>query len=56
MGISSSNAAYTKAQLRLEGPVRYIFPRLAGGEVTYVSEFGGFGTANYKSETVVLSQ
>ncbi len=55
LGINKSNTAYTKAQLRLEGPVRYIFPRI-NGEVTYVSEYGGFGTVGYESEAIALSK
>lgn len=51
----SSNAIFIKAQLRLEGPVKYIFPKLNGREVIYVSGFGGFGTVEYKSQAIVLS-
>ena len=42
-----------RGRLRLQGPVRYIFPRLAGGAAVYVSEFGGFGVAQFVAEPVV---
>lgn len=54
--INASGTAFAKDQLRLEGPVRYIFPKLKGGEVTYVSEFGGFGTIEYMAEAIALSK
>lgn len=42
-----SGGAAIRGRLRLEGPVRYIFPRLAGGAAVYVSEYGGFGVAEF---------
>lgn len=54
--INATPTAFAKAQIRLEGPVRYIFPRLNGGEVTYVSEFGGLGTIEYKAKVIALSK
>lgn len=34
-----------KGELRLDGPVAYLFPLLTGRGAAYVAEFGGFGTA-----------
>ena len=45
-----SGAPAIRGRLRLEGPVRYIFPRLAGGAAVYVSEYGGFGVAEFVPE------
>ncbi len=45
-----SGAVTIRGRLRLEGPVRYIFPRLAGGAAVYVSEYGGFGVAEFVPE------
>lgn len=39
-----------KERLRFAGPVKYLFPLLAGKGATYVSEFGGFGVARYIEE------
>ncbi len=36
-----------KERLRLPGPVRYLFPVLTGSGAAYVSEFGGFGAAEF---------
>ncbi len=47
-----SGAVAVQGRLRLEGPVRYIFPRLAGGAAVYVSEYGGFGVAGFVPEPV----
>ncbi len=49
----ASGAAVVRGRLRLEGPVRYIFPRLAGGAAVYVSEYGGFGVAEFVDEAIV---
>ncbi len=49
----ASGAAAVRGRLRLEGPVRYIFPRLAGGAAVYVSEYGGFGVAEFVDEAIV---
>ncbi|MEE8155305.1 MAG: hypothetical protein V3T53_10175 [Phycisphaerales bacterium] len=46
----TSGAAAIRGRLRLEGPVRYIFPRLVGGAAVYVSEYGGFGVAEFVPE------
>jgi len=35
-------------RLRLDGPVRFIFPLLGGGGAVYVSEFGGLGVARFE--------
>lgn len=45
-----SGGVTIRGRLRLEGPVRYIFPRLAGGAAVYVSEYGGFGVAEFVPE------
>ena len=45
-----SGGVAIRGRLRLEGPVRYIFPRLAGGAAVYVSEYGGFGVAEFVPE------
>lgn len=37
-------------RLRIEGPVRYLYPILGGAGAAYVSEFGGFGLAEYVEE------
>ena len=37
-------------QLRVAGPVNYIYPLLIGGGVSYVSESGGFGVAQFVDE------
>lgn len=34
-------------RLRLDGPVRFIFPLLEGGGAAWVSEFGGLGVARF---------
>lgn len=52
----TSPTVFAKAQLRLEGPVRYIFPRLNGSEVTYVSQFGGFGRIEYQAEVIAAGK
>ena len=52
----TSPTVFAKAQIRLEGPVRYIFPRLNGGEVTYVSQFGGFGRIEYEAEVIATGK
>ncbi len=39
------NAAEVIGQLRLDGPVRFIFPLLKGGGAAYVCENGGMGVA-----------
>jgi len=41
-----------KERLRFAGPVKYIFPLLAGKGASYVSEFGGFGVARFLDEEV----
>ncbi len=48
----ASGVVVVRGRLRLEGPVRYIFPRLAGGAAVYVSEYGGFGVAQFVAEPV----
>lgn len=39
-------------RLRIPGPVRHIYPLLAGGGASYVSEFGGFGVARWIDEPI----
>jgi hypothetical protein len=39
------NPAAVIGRLRLDGPVRFIFPLLKGGGAVWVSEFGGLGVA-----------
>ena len=51
--LDASGVAVVRGRLRLEGPVRYIFPRLAGGAAVYVSEYGGFGVAEFVAEPIV---
>lgn len=51
--LNASGVAAEQGRLRLEGPVRYIFPRLAGGAAVYVSEYGGFGVAQFVAEPVL---
>jgi hypothetical protein len=36
------------ARLRLDGPVRFIFPLLSGGGAAYVAERGGIGVARFR--------
>ncbi len=38
--------------IRIDGPVRYIFPLLVGGGASFVSEFGGFGVAQFVEEPI----
>jgi hypothetical protein len=45
-----------KERLRFAGPVKYIFPLLAGRGASYVSEFGGFGVARFLDEEVETPQ
>lgn len=33
--------------LRIEGPVKYLFPQRVGGSAAFVSEFGGFGVLDF---------
>ncbi|MBL9119874.1 MAG: hypothetical protein JNL80_08170 [Phycisphaerae bacterium] len=33
--------------MRIEGPVKYLFPQRVGGAAAYVSEFGGFGVLDF---------
>jgi len=36
-----------EASVRIEGPVRYLFPQRVGGAAAYVSERGGFGLLDF---------
>jgi hypothetical protein len=37
-----------RARLRLDGPVRFIFPLLNGGGATYIAERGGIGVVRFR--------
>jgi hypothetical protein len=39
-----------RAEVRLPGRVRYIYPLLVGGGASYVSEYGGFGVLQFVDE------
>lgn len=43
-------AYHVAGRLRLTGPVRYIYPLLVGGGASFVSEYGGFGVAEFVVE------
>lgn len=47
-----SGVRYIANNLRLDGPVLYIYPLLVGGGASYVSEYGGFGVAKFVDEPI----
>jgi hypothetical protein len=55
-GKSSPIEIAVAGQLRLPGPVLYIYPLLVGGGASFVSELGGFGVAKFINEPVGTSK